>query len=121
MKINIVAGANQGNVCFGPQLARVVWKRKYYFDILTDDILTLSTSQTKPTLSEEMELKKDHLFMEILILITFVQLCLSAKNKLVLRPVGREYQAVVPKLSGGKYYGVSYVIQVHFFLFPKRP
>ena len=59
--------------------------------------------------------------MEILILITFVQLCLSAKNKLVLRPVGREYQAVVPKLSGGKYYGVSYVIQVHFFLFPKRP
>lgn len=66
-----------------------------------------------------MELKKDHLFMEILILTTFVQLCLSAKNKLVLRPVGREYQAV-SKLSGGKYYGVSYVIQVHFFLFPKR-
>ena len=59
--------------------------------------------------------------MEILILITFVQLCLSAKNKLVLRPVGREYQAVVPRLSGGKYYSVSYVIQVHFFLFPKRP
>ena len=52
-----------------------------------------------------MELKKDHLFTEILILITFVQLCLSAKNKLVLRPVGREYQAVVPtELSGGKYY-----------------
>ena len=65
-----------------------------------------------------MELKKDHLFMEILILITFVQLCLSAKNKLVLRPVGREYQGVFPKPSGGKYYGVRYVIQVHFYLFP---
>ncbi|KAM7425845.1 hypothetical protein ABFA07_022776 [Porites harrisoni] len=52
-----------------------------------------------------MELKKDHLFMEILILITFVQLCLSAKNKLVLRPVGREYQAVVPKLPGGCIFG----------------
>ena len=36
-------------------------------------ILTLSTSQMKPaTLSEEMKLKKDHLFMEILIFITLI-------------------------------------------------